>query len=82
MAAVLLLSLVPPLRAGMATTQLILIILFVLDAVVLGVRLSGQLRKRFPDERRNGAVTYGILRSFMVRPWRMPKPRVKPGTKL
>jgi hypothetical protein len=79
---VLMLSLVPALRASASTAQLLIFALLIVDSVVLGVRLRGQLKRRFPDESRSGTTVYAILRSMQIRRWRMPKPRVKPGTKL
>jgi hypothetical protein len=61
---------------------LVMIILIVTDSTVLATRLRSQLRRRFPDESRQGTTPYALLRSMQFRRWRMPKPRVKAGTRL
>ena len=43
---------------------------------------SRTIAERFPDEKRRGAVWYGISRSTMIRRWRFPKPEVQVGAKV
>lgn len=50
------------------------------DAFVLSRILRRRLRGRFgADFRTKGHVAYGVMRSFQIRPWRLPKPAVKRG---
>jgi hypothetical protein len=55
------------------------IVLIVIDSIGLSVRLKKQLRERFPDEPKRGAVAYGLMRSLQMRRLRLPKPQVKRG---
>ncbi|MFR9797175.1 DUF3043 domain-containing protein [Streptomyces sp. MS06] len=58
---------------------LLVIVLIVLDSAVSGFRLRGQLKERFPDQNRRGAVAYALMRSLQMRRLRLPKPQVKRG---
>ncbi|MCG7526159.1 DUF3043 domain-containing protein [Streptomyces sp. OfavH-34-F] len=58
---------------------LIVIVLIVIDSVGLGLRMRKQLRVRFPDTPRRGAVAYGLMRTLQMRRLRLPKPQVKRG---
>ena len=54
-----------------------------LDTVLLSSLIRRRLRADFPDERNlGGHVFYGVLRSTVIRRFRMPKPRVQRGTRL
>ncbi|MEV1046659.1 DUF3043 domain-containing protein [Streptomyces sp. NPDC049916] len=55
------------------------IILIVVDSVGLALRLKKQLRERFPDTAKRGAVAYGLMRTLQMRRLRLPKPQVKRG---
>jgi Protein of unknown function (DUF3043) len=52
------------------------------DTLTLIWRTRRELRRRFPDENRRGAVTYAVLRSSQLRRLRLPKPQVKRGQNL
>ncbi|MGW7302498.1 DUF3043 domain-containing protein [Streptomyces sp. NPDC054829] len=58
---------------------LVVIVLIVLDSIVTGFRLKKQLRERYPDENKRGAVAYALMRSLQMRRLRLPKPQVKRG---
>ncbi|PZT74685.1 MULTISPECIES: DUF3043 domain-containing protein [unclassified Streptomyces] len=58
---------------------LIVIVLIVIDSVGLGFRMRAQLRTRFPDTPKRGAVAYGLMRTLQMRRLRLPKPQVKRG---
>ncbi|MCH0565060.1 MULTISPECIES: DUF3043 domain-containing protein [unclassified Streptomyces] len=58
---------------------LVVIVLIVLDSILSGFRLRKQLRERFPDQNKRGAVAYGLMRSLQMRRLRLPKPQVKRG---
>jgi hypothetical protein len=54
-----------------------------MDTVLLSSMIRRRLRADFPDEDRlGGHVFYGVLRSTVIRRFRMPKPRVQRGTRL
>lgn len=55
------------------------IVVSVVDVLVLARRIKREVAKRFPNESRRGALSYGILRSTQLRRFRLPKPRVKRG---
>jgi hypothetical protein len=56
------------------------IVLMVVDVVVTTVVLRRRLREEFPEEGRlGGHVAYGLLRSTVLRRFRLPPPRVSPG---
>ena len=59
-----------------------MIVAIVIDSVVTGIRLRGQLRKRFPDKNTKGALAYGLMRTLQMRRLRLPKPQVSRGAKL
>jgi Protein of unknown function (DUF3043) len=54
----------------------------VADTLILIWRTRRELRRRFPDENRRGAVAYAVLRSSQLRRLRLPKPQVKRGATL
>ncbi|MEV4329015.1 DUF3043 domain-containing protein [Streptomyces sp. NPDC049597] len=55
------------------------IVLIVIDSIGLAIRLKKQLRERFPNEPKRGAVAYGLMRTLQMRRLRLPKPQVKRG---
>lgn len=54
------------------------IALVVIDSFLLRKKLRAALNERFGIVP-SGMVSYGILRSTNIRPWRMPKPKIKHG---
>ncbi|MFF3390607.1 DUF3043 domain-containing protein [Streptomyces sp. NPDC002669] len=58
---------------------LFVIVLIVLDSIGLSIRLRKQLKERFPDTPKRGAVAYGLMRTLQMRRLRLPKPQVKRG---
>ncbi|MGW4028531.1 DUF3043 domain-containing protein [Streptomyces sp. NPDC004838] len=55
------------------------IVMILVDSAGLAIRLKKQLRERFPDEPKRGAVAYGLMRTLQMRRLRLPKPQVKRG---
>ncbi|MDJ0461391.1 DUF3043 domain-containing protein [Streptomyces sp. H27-C3] len=55
------------------------IVMIVVDSVGLVIRLKKQLKERFPNEPKRGAVAYGLMRTLQMRRLRLPKPQVKRG---
>ncbi|GAA4922772.1 DUF3043 domain-containing protein [Streptomyces coeruleoprunus] len=55
------------------------IVLIVIDSIGLAIRLKKQLKQRFPNEPKRGAVAYGLMRTLQMRRLRLPKPQVKRG---
>ncbi|MEV8453369.1 DUF3043 domain-containing protein [Streptomyces sp. NPDC052095] len=58
---------------------LVVIVLIVLDSIRLSIQLRKQLRVRFPDTPKRGAVAYGLMRTLQMRRLRLPKPQVNRG---
>jgi hypothetical protein len=60
----------------------VLILVVVLDSVLLRWRMRRELKRRFPDGELKGTTFYAFMRALQLRFLRLPKPRVKLGTKL
>ncbi|MFE9247635.1 DUF3043 domain-containing protein [Streptomyces sp. NPDC007088] len=58
---------------------LLLIVLIVVDSVRIAVGLKKELRTRYPNEPKKGAVAYALMRTLQMRRLRMPKPQVRRG---
>jgi len=80
--AVLVLSLIPIPAAQLVSywIWIALILLVVTDSVVLVRRAKRRLRERFPSTSTRGVTAYVVMRSMQIRRFRLPPPRVKPGT--
>lgn len=79
---VLLLSLVPAVAARFAVFILVygLLAVAVVDAVIMWRRIKKRLIEKFGlGKVPSGAALYAIMRTFQLRPTRMPKPQVKRG---
>ncbi|MEO3939056.1 DUF3043 domain-containing protein [Dermatophilaceae bacterium Soc4.6] len=80
---VLLLSLVPSAPARFAVFVLVygLLAAAVVDAVIMWRRIKGRLVTKYgADKVPSGGAMYAIMRTFQLRPTRMPKPQVKRGS--
>ncbi|MGI9092698.1 MAG: DUF3043 domain-containing protein [Mycobacteriales bacterium] len=84
-AAVVILSYAVP-SAGVRSFTLSLwvaaFLVIIVDSFVLGRRIRKVLTERLPEDHTRGVVWYGVQRATMVRRWRLPKPRVKPGDRV
>lgn len=80
---ILLLSMMPSLQLKNISLLLwlLVIVMIVLDSIGLGFRLKRDLRERFPDENKRGAVAYALMRTLQLRRMRLPKPQVARGEK-
>lgn len=58
---------------------LVVFLMVAVDSFALGRRIRKIVRERYPDEPAHGVAWYGIQRAMMIRRFRMPKPRVRPG---
>ncbi len=79
---VLLLSLVPAVAARFAVFILVygLLIVAVVDALIMWSRIKKRIVEKFGlGKVPRGAATYAVMRTFQLRPTRMPKPQVKRG---
>ena len=78
--------LVPDPRVQSYTTLLCLVMLVVMiiEGVLMGARLTRQVRQKFPKEPVRGLSVgwYAFIRASQIRKLRVPKPRVRPGDKV
>ena len=80
---ILVLSMMPSLQLKNISLLLwlLVIVMIVLDSIGLGFRLRRDLRERFPNESKRGAVAYALMRTLQLRRMRLPKPQVARGEK-
>ncbi|CAN5194389.1 hypothetical protein BH24ACT10_BH24ACT10_11770 [soil metagenome] len=68
------------LRAAGLLLWMMAILLMLVDVVVTTIALRRRIREQFPEQGRlGGHVAYGLLRSTVLRRFRLPAPRVSPG---
>lgn len=82
--AVFLLNLVPAqvVRAMILVAYPVVLIWVVLDTALLVRVVRRSVRERFPGEPVRGVASYGVIRSFQLRRFRLPPPKVKVGTRV
>ncbi len=61
---------------------LVLIAVIALDALLIRRSLRRLVAERLPGESTRGLTTYSVMRALQIRRFRMPAPRVGPGTKI
>ena len=61
---------------------LVLIVVIVLDALLIRRSLHRLVAERLPGESTRGLTTYAVMRALQIRRFRVPAPRVGPGTKI
>ena len=61
---------------------LVLILVIVVDALILRRGLRKLLAERMPGESTRGLTTYSVMRALQIRRFRVPAPRVGPGTRI
>jgi ABC-type multidrug transport system fused ATPase/permease subunit len=66
-------------RSFAMTIVLVIFVMVAVDSFALGRRIRKAVAERYPEEPARGVAWYGIQRAMMIRRWRMPKARVKPG---
>lgn len=59
----------------------VMVVVIAFDSLFCTTKMRRDIRRRFPDERRRGAIAYALLRSMTWRSLRTPKPRVQRGQK-
>ena len=79
--AALLVNLAAPLTIGpyMYILFLAMFVAIITESVYLSTRVKRLVRERFPDESGQGIGLYAVMRSWQIRRFRMPQPRLKPG---
>jgi hypothetical protein len=61
---------------------LVLILVIVVDALIIRRGLHKLMAERLPNESTRGLTTYAVMRALQIRRFRVPAPRVSPGTKI
>jgi Protein of unknown function (DUF3043) len=61
---------------------LVLIVFVIVDALLLRMSLKRLIAQRLPGESTRGMTMYAVFRALQIRRFRMPPPRVTPGTKV
>jgi hypothetical protein len=59
---------------------LVLVVVLVADAMSIRRGLRRLMAERLPDESSTGLTRYAVFRAIQIRRFRMPLPRVQPGT--
>lgn len=72
----------PNLQSTGTLLFLMLFILVILDVLWIRFRVRREVAKRFPDHNLKGLLFYAISRSMQIKPWRLPKARMKIGQPL
>jgi len=58
--------------------MMVLTFLVIIELTVVGFQLRSQLKRKFPNEARRGAlIRYGLIRTAQLRRIRLPRPMVK-----
>jgi hypothetical protein len=81
----LLILMVVRIRAVQSIVPLILIaavLIMLAEGVYIGYRVRALAQQRLPDESTRGVRLYAAMRALQIRQLRMPKPRVRPGTRV
>jgi hypothetical protein len=86
---VILLIPIPVVQAYGPLVLLVAIFAAIIDSVIFGKQLSKKVRAKFPNGDNSGQSTkgsalgfYAFNRACLIRRWRVPRPRVEPGTKI
>jgi hypothetical protein len=61
---------------------LVLIVVIAFDALMIRRSLGKLVAERLPGESTRGLTTYAVMRALQIRRFRVPAPRVGPGTKI
>jgi hypothetical protein len=61
---------------------LVLIVVIALDATLIRRNLRRLVAERLPGESARGLTMYAVMRALQIRRFRVPAPRVGPGTKI
>jgi Protein of unknown function (DUF3043) len=70
------------LSAIISPLVLVLIVVIALDALLIRRSLHKLVAERLPGESTRGLTTYAVMRALQIRRFRVPAPRVGPGTKI
>ena len=61
---------------------LVLVVVILLDAMLIRRNLGKLIAERLPGESARGLTVYAVMRALQIRRFRVPAPRVGPGSKI
>jgi hypothetical protein len=61
---------------------LVLVVVIIIDGLLIRRALTRLITERLPGESTRGITMYAVMRALQIRRFRVPAPRVKPGTKI
>ena len=73
---------VPAIQHAAEPIVLVLIVFVIVDALLLRMNLKRLIPQRLPGQSARGVTIYAVFRALQIRRFRMPPPRVSPGTKV
>ncbi len=73
---------VPAIQHAAEPIVLVLIVFVIVDALLLRMSLKRLIAQRLPGQSIRGVTIYAVFRALQIRRFRMPPPRVTPGTKV
>ena len=73
---------VPAVQHAAEPIVLVLIVFVIVDALLLRMNLKRLIPQRLPGQSARGVTIYAVFRALQIRRFRMPPPRVTPGTKV
>ena len=73
---------VPAIQHAAEPIVLVLIVFVIVDALLLRMNLKRLIPQRLPGQSARGVTIYAVFRALQIRRFRMPPPRVTPGTKV
>ena len=73
---------VPAVQHAAEPIVLVLIVFVIVDALLLRMNLKRLIPQRLPGRSARGVTIYAVFRALQIRRFRMPPPRVTPGTKV
>jgi hypothetical protein len=79
---VLLFIRVPSIQRLAEPVVLLLIVFVIVDAWLLRMGLKRLIAQRLPGESTRGVTLYAVFRALQIRRFRVPPPRITPGTKV
>jgi hypothetical protein len=69
-------------KVFMYPVVLIMVVIITAEGIMISRRVRKLAAVRFPDQSTRGITMYAIMRTLQIRKFRMPAPRIKPGTKV
>ena len=71
-----------PFRTSFPNTDAALVLVMVIEGYLISRGVKKLAAQRFPGQSTRGITRYAIMRTLQIRRFRMPSPRVGPGSKV